>query len=90
MTESHFVRKTTKCPLLGCCPKTEYAFISPEGAKHTARRFKTSACAACLGRICCKPTIDQTKFTSDAVSALPFPSAVCDVVWLLLLLLVLH
>ncbi len=69
MTESHFVRKTTKCPLLGCCPKTEYAFISPEGAKHTARRFKTSACAACLGRICCKPTIDQTKFTSDAVCA---------------------
>jgi len=66
MTESHFVRKTTKCPLLGCCPKTEYAFISPEGAKHTARRFRTGACAACLGRICCKPTIDQTKFTSDA------------------------
>ncbi len=67
MTESHFVRKTDKCPLMGCCVKSNYAFISPEGAMHKATRFKTGACAACLGRICCKPTIDQTKFTSDAV-----------------------
>ncbi len=68
MTESHFVRKTSKCCLLGClCPTTEYAFISPEGAMHKAVRDKTGCIAGCCGHLICRGTQDSTRFKSDAV-----------------------
>ena len=68
MTESHFVRKTDKCCLLGClCPDTQYAFISPEGAMHRAHRSKTGCLYGCLSHLWCAGTHDSVKFGSDAV-----------------------
>lgn len=67
MTESHFVRRVEKCPCLGCCPKTDYAFVSPDGANHKAKRHKTTCCERQYIWCCCKPLKDTVTFKSDAV-----------------------